>query len=452
MFAGLQKILDRMPCVKGIHLDEAMELCHEFFSGVVTYPFKEKTLKRRRAEEEPVAGTSGASDATGKKNKKEGKHIPKDDKNLRKYCLKNMPETVKRLLLKHVQELEIFDQSPELSAECVEIIANSLAKRTWDKYNSALNLWEKFTENFEVKNFSGLAFTCWCKKNTNLKSATIKSYLGILRKLKFLLGFKKGNSSNLEKIILRGVENMENKVRENPVKVLPMTLNLLQEINKGLNMAICSSCSKQSIWACSVTAFWSLARLGEILPTSAERFDKTSTLLWKDVKFGKDNVTLYLNAPKTRSKQSKIVCLFDIKEKLFCPVTQLKKLKQALIKRKIWNENLPVFLRSSGKSLTKTSFVKAINISLSVNHASKYKIQGKSFRSGIPTFLGNQEDDKSERTLKTLGRWKGDSFHCYIRNPARKNRLIFDQVAAKILNDFLYRQKNLETSPGSGEQ
>jgi hypothetical protein len=157
------------------------------------------------------------------------------------------------------------------------------------------------------------------------------------------------------------------------------------------------------------------------LPGKATKFDKTSTLLWKDVKFEENKVTLFLNAPKTRSKQSKVINLFDVKKKLFCPVTQLKCLKHALVAKGIWNKNLPVFLRSLGKSLTKSSLLKAVNISLSINHADKYKVQGKSFRSGIPTLLGGLEDNQSKRTLKTLGRWKGDSFHCYIQNPAPTN-------------------------------
>ncbi len=78
--------------MKGIHLDEGVELCREFFPGVVSYPFKEKAPKRKRADEEHVAGTSGAAK---KKSRKDGKPLPKDDKNLRKYCLKNRSDAIK---------------------------------------------------------------------------------------------------------------------------------------------------------------------------------------------------------------------------------------------------------------------------------------------------------------------------------------------------------------------
>jgi hypothetical protein len=91
--SGLQTILNRMPNVRGIHLDEAMELCREFFPGMVSYPFKEGSSKRKRMEEEPTAGPSGVSNSKKKKSKKEGKLTPKDDRHLRKYCSENMSET-----------------------------------------------------------------------------------------------------------------------------------------------------------------------------------------------------------------------------------------------------------------------------------------------------------------------------------------------------------------------
>jgi hypothetical protein len=70
---GLQAILNCMPNVRGIHLDEAAELCREFLPGMVSYPFKEGSYKRKRKEEEPTAGLSGISDPKRTKNKKEGK-------------------------------------------------------------------------------------------------------------------------------------------------------------------------------------------------------------------------------------------------------------------------------------------------------------------------------------------------------------------------------------------
>jgi hypothetical protein len=441
-----------MPNVRGIHLDEATELCRDFFPGMVTYPFKEENSKRKRREEEPTAGPSGISGPKRKKSKKEGKLRPKDDKHLRKYCSENMPETVKHLLLRHIQKFDVFKDDPELSLECVKIVANSLAKRTWNKYNSALKLWKIFSKSTDCKKFSGLAFLCWCKKNTSLRANTIKAYLGALRKLKFLLGFKSKKNGKLEKIILKGMENMESKARKKPVKTLPISLKIMAEIKKGLDMSVCSPCSKQSIWTCTVISFWSLARLGEILPIEAKKFDKTSTLLWRDVNLEKNKVTLSLNSTKTNSKQSKTIILFDIPEKLFCPVTQLKNLKETLEKRDLWEKSLPVFLRSSGKSLTKKSFLKAVNTSLELNHGNKWRIQGKSFRSGIPSFLGSLEDDQSAKILKTLGRWKGNSFLCYIRNPGPASRSIFDSVASKVLTDFMCRKRNDKADPDSGEQ
>ncbi len=165
-----------------------------------------------------------------------------------------------------------------------------------------------------------------------------------------------------------------------------------------------------------------------------------------------NSVTLSLNSTKTNLKQSKTINLFNVTEKLFCPVTQLEKLEKMLKQKDLWNRSLPVFLGSSGKSLTKKSFLKAVNASLAINHGDKWQVKGKSFRSGIPTFLGAFEDDQSEKTLTTLGRWKGNSFHCYIGNPEPTSRSMFDKVASKILTNFLCRKRNDETGQDSGKQ
>jgi hypothetical protein len=76
-----------------------------------------------------------------------------------------------------------------------------------------------------------------------------------LRKLKFLLGFKSKRNGKLEKIILKGIENMESKARKDPEETLPKSLNIMAEIRKGLDTSICSACSKQSFWTCTVVSF-----------------------------------------------------------------------------------------------------------------------------------------------------------------------------------------------------
>jgi hypothetical protein len=445
---GLQHILDRIPNVRGIQLDEAAEFCKNPTAPIVTYPLKAQPTKRTASAAEGVAGSSKQSEPAKKKQKKDGKLIPRDDKSTRKYSNENMPKNLDSLILKHLHKWALFRANPDLCVECLNLISNSLAKRTWSKYSSALSMWNKFVLDKKANKFQALAFMCWCSKNTSIKSSTITDYVSALRKIKFLLGFgsKKGSQS-LEKIILRGIENVENKNQVAAKKVIPMDLLLLHKIKQSLDTDVCSPCSKQSIWALSVVGFWGLLRLGEVLPAKPDRFDKTSTLLWEDVKFSSDTAVLTLKSPKTRSKQSKVVVLFSLPNKDFCPVEQLKNLLKIQKKTGYGKKNLPVFLRSSGKSLTKITFLRSINVALRLRKNSPKKLQGKSFRSGIPSLLDNLNDDSMSKDLKILGRWKGPSYRCYIRNPAPKNRQIFTKVANLLLTNFLRRKTNAEADP-----
>ncbi len=127
------------------------------------------------------------------------------------------------------------------------MISSSLAKRTWQIYSLALALWERFAKIEKVKGFPALAFVCLCSKNTKLKTTTIKSYLTALRKIKFLLGFRsKKESKEMEKIILRGMENIEGIKTKPPQK--PVNLKMLSLIKRGLKKKFWKKCTKKSVW------------------------------------------------------------------------------------------------------------------------------------------------------------------------------------------------------------
>jgi hypothetical protein len=275
--AGLQQILNRISHIRGLHLDQAMEYCKHHFAAVVTYPLSSQTKKKSRDETDELPGTSKQEEPSRKKAKKEGKTRPKDDANFRKYGPKNLPKNLEPLILQHLQNDELFKENPELCEECLCLISNSLARRTWQKYGSALTLWQKFAKDKNVKGFPALAFLCWCRKNTTIKSATVKGYLSALRKIKFLLGFysKKGKRT-IEKIILRGMENIECSRAKQPKKIVPMDLRIMNCVKKGLRKSNLKNCTKKSVWTLNIVAFWGLLRLGEVLPGKAKRFDKTS--------------------------------------------------------------------------------------------------------------------------------------------------------------------------------
>ncbi len=260
--------------------------------------------------------------------------------------------------MQHLRNEELFKENLDLCEECLSLISNSLARRTWQKYGSALSLWQKFANDKNVKGFPALAFLCWCRKNTTVKSTTVKGYLSALRKIKFLLGFRsKKGERTIEKIILRGMENIECRNEKQPKK---------------------------------------------------------------NNSYGLKNHEPYKKWPaENRSKK--------------------------LYKEKCMDKNMPVFLRSSGGSLTKTTFLKNTNCALKKEDPNAGNLQGKSFRSGIPTLLKKSEPENMEKNLKILGRWKSSAYRCYIRNLDPGNHPGFLQTAETLLTNFFAQERN----PGS---
>jgi len=67
--SGLQHILDRIPHIRGIHLDQAMEYCKHPYAAVVTYPFAAQPKKKTRDE------TDGKTKTCLKKNQSFNKNV-----------------------------------------------------------------------------------------------------------------------------------------------------------------------------------------------------------------------------------------------------------------------------------------------------------------------------------------------------------------------------------------
>jgi hypothetical protein len=110
-----------------------------------------------------------------------------------------------------------------------------------------------------------------------------------------------------------------------------------------MSCAEVSAASEKAIWAFSLTAFWGLLRLGEILPQRGDQFDKILVLLWQDVSLTKDKVVLHIKLPKTRSSQSRTVVLYKLSNPNFSPVRHLNELRTFQKEKNLWGINLPVF-------------------------------------------------------------------------------------------------------------
>ncbi len=146
-------MLNRIPHMRGIDLAEAHELVKHDVAAIVSYPLRHAGKKRASDEpEDEPEDEPGESEKPGpskKKQKTEGKTVPKDNPADRKYGSKNIPPLVKILILQHLRKQDLLKSEKMLSQECMNLISSSLAKRTWEKYNSALSAESSSSEEEE---------------------------------------------------------------------------------------------------------------------------------------------------------------------------------------------------------------------------------------------------------------------------------------------------------------
>jgi hypothetical protein len=119
----------------------------------------------------------------------------------------------------------------------------------------------------------------------------------------------------------------------------------------------------------------------------------------------------------------------------------------------LWDKNLPVFWRSSGKNLTRALFLKTINKALRAAGERNKKLGGKSFRSGKLSALKNFPPKFQEKHLKLLGRWRGDSYQFYMWNGPVHFRQAYGSVANSLIRDFERRRcSETQVVPTEGAQ
>ncbi len=333
---------------------------------------------------------------------------------------------------------------------CLDLVIASLAKNTWQRYDSAYRMWERFCKDNElkvdIKNFgqNKRTFILWCWEKSHLAVSTVRTYLGSLKRVKNLADGLSRDEGDLEGILLKGMENLTIGKAKKSGETVPVTPDTLKLIRKGL----CREKEKltgQTIWTCCLVAFWGAFRLSELLGKTEDSFDKFSDLLWENIVLEGDKVTIHVKSPKTGGVLGSKATLFEIPEPSFCPVGALKRLKASQLNMGMGEPSLPVFRKSGGLALTKRVFLDTVNGLLDGKTAN---LTGKSFRTGLPSALENFPEIFRESHLKALGRWKGRSYQLYMKNDTPEFRWVFNLVAKTILNKN-FTQENWKDGPST---
>ena len=298
----------------------------------------------------------------------------------------------------------------------MNLIGNSLAKTTWNRYNSAFKLWQKFciAENSNPENISQnkkILFICWCSKNTTLQTSTISMYLSAITHCLSLLAGGVGQEK-LQNWVIKGLRNVKSKKGKSPTKTTsPVTIGLLKKVRRYLSATRGKKVTRLSAWAATLVAFWGCFRLGEILCKKQMDFDKYSDLTWTEVQFARKSVRIRIKSGKTSGSEPITVCLGALPCKALCPRRALRKLKELQVEKGMYCKNLPVFRKGGGKNFRPVDMIQILKQVQDPGQS----LSGKSFRAGIPSALAKSKGDFGVGELKNFGRWKSAAFKTYIK-------------------------------------
>ncbi len=490
MFIGLKEVYRRIPLTRSISLEEAEVAVRTPPQGQATYSFRETCEKEARSRGQAHnedgnrgGGTSGdltemtragtshdhprpagnrashPSEAqtspenpprTGPSKAKKGTVNPRHSVRVQKYSYFLGPGPVELLLKKHMRKNVLLKRDPKFLNTCLNLIAASLARNTWKKYNSALRLWENFREQsrdelvfLDLGNWSQ-RFLIWGWEVRRLSVSTLKAYLGTLEKLKsFAIGLET-MGCGLEKTLLKGMSNLAAPKKEKRELVFPLTIAALRKIREKLGKFE-EKLTGQSVWACCLIAFWGAFRLGELLGKDGHRFDKFSDLLWEDIAWGEDWVKIRIKSAKVKGPPGNSALLYAVPARKLCPVTALARLKKSQENFNMGTDKEPIFREEDGKFLTKRNFLKIVNEGRGNDFPA---VTGKSFRSGLPSALENFPVTFQESHLKALGRWRGRSYQLYMRNDEPEFRWVYKLVSSVLLQGNSV-QENWKSDPAT---
>jgi len=424
IFTGLRRVLDLIAVSRGLHLDEANEFIKDPLHINNRHPF---TLDHDSGDE----GTSKKRKAP--KDKK-GTFYPKHCKQSEKYGSDNIPIPLRKLIQKQIKTNPTLRNQKNLRKICKKLVAKSIAKSTWNRYNCAYKLWLAYqtstnSKTIDFPQHEKIAFICWCKANKSLKSQTISMYISALGKI---FNLCTDTNEKFANSLLKGIKNRECQNNRKKPKTTPMDFLLLKRIKKNLKKSNKSVIDQKVLWTACVLAFWGCFRLGEIFPKSKLTFDKFSDLLGADVSVRGGNLSLNLKSTKTRGAEITKVSLSKVHLRGLCPVHAVKSLKKIQKNAGTWSEFMPIFRTENGANLSKNEFLKEINTVM----AQEGKIfSGKSFRCGIPTLLAKFKNIHGVELIKAAGRWKSSAYRTYImKNDGGISN--FQKISNLLINEF----------------
>ncbi|XP_069102502.1 uncharacterized protein [Argopecten irradians] len=197
---------------------------------------------------------------------------------------------------------------------------------------------------------------------------------------------------------------------------LPITQPILHRLCRCLPHMVTGSYDNLMFRAIFTTAFYALARIGELLAFTKPQSERVLQL--EDVSFEVKNdqaVKVHLvfkNFKHNISQQPHSVPIVALPRHPFCPVQAL----HAYVKQRGASSGC-LFIDKLSNPLSRRRFESLVHDCLLTCGLDASRYKGHSFRIGGASHASST-CNFSDSQLRTLGRWKTDAFKKYIRSPA----------------------------------
>ena len=321
-------------------------------------------------------------------------------------------------------------------------VAEGSAKATWDRHHAVKNSFDKFCNSesvspeFPLKNVTLQNYASWCDTERSLKSSSIKTYLYSLSKLQQLKGHGPIDFQKIPQLkdFLRGVKNLP-KTDKNLRKRKAVSFPMLKLIGNTVNNSDWTDYEKTLTWTAFLICYFGSLRVSEIISEETFVFDVDRTLCWKDVVFGKEDITLHLRSPKVEHVGGDLICLFSFPVPGLCPVAAMRRLEAKATAVGLCEREKPVFRLESGSCWRRSAFNNTLRSVVERTGVSgeESKVTGHSFRGGIPSLLAAEATPAAETALKEWGRWRSQAFESYTQFHVATRREIFSRITKLLL-------------------
>ena len=238
--------------------------------------------------------------------------------------------------------------------------------------------------------------------------SSVKNYLSGVKTLHFLLGHEYQFSDDFHlQLLLRGISRLNPHV---PRRAKPVTPDILKKIYQRMDRDSSLQCAT---WACSLTLFYTMSRLGSVLPASCKAVYTHSFLTRDRVNFCKEGLLVTFLQTKTIQFGRRRLHIPLLKLNSFlCPVEAFTRARSVLPH----DDYIPAFVfveDGEVKWLTKDLFIRSFRsmaADAGLEHPSLFT--GHSFRRGGATWAF--QAGVPGELIQISGDWASDAYKQYL--------------------------------------